>query len=371
MDDAQTTALLGNCPSAATADVWLKYLSERGLGMFHCLQVRRQQRFKHLNLSVTPVLPDVKDVVTDETSPDVAGLHCPTVPVAHGNLHSWAPPLVLLPTDHPQAVVVEVDGTAGRTIQNCQEDRRNTRHAKYTDSPKLIDRRVEGMRQAMQGKGSYGHRLRRANVLPHQSNELYTESEFTKLVHATITNMWLWSKDNQGENTEVVPSQRSVSRVAGMITTEFGRRFKPQQRLDFVMKLVARRGYTINAEARAGKKDGPGDSTQDSNPAGKGMGGDNPEMRLGPKKYKPEVDDLIVEGKCPPLRRDADGIMMPLERVQDGIEGYIDHFGKRNGDDCLSEWELGFLCDTWAAGEDEAINRVPSTMPLQNQFSPQ
>ena len=251
---------------------------------------------------------------------------------------------------------VFVDGTGQGvsivTVETLPEDPKSIRHPKYTDSPTLIDRRVQGMRLAMQGKGCYGHRLRRANVLPHQSNEQYTDAEFTKLVHETITNMWLWSKDNQGENEDVVPSQRAVTRVAGMILAEFGRRFKAQHRLDFVMKLVSRRTYTLAAETKRAAQTAAagGQGKQETAPALYGAGGENPDLRPCPPKYRTEADNLVT-GKCPELRRDADGIMTPLEDVEESLDGYVDHFGQRNMDEPLSDIEIAFVCETWSAGE--------------------
>ena len=40
--------------------------------------------------------------------------------------------------------------------------------------------------------------------------------------------------------------------------------------------------------------------------------------------------------------------MVPLVEVEADLNGYIDHFGRRKVDEVLSEWEMNFVCDTWA-----------------------
>ena len=169
--------------------------------------------------------------------------------------------------------------------------------------------------------------------------------------------------ENALEEEDIIPSQKAVTRVAAMIVKEFGRRLKQQQRLDLVMKLVARRTYMMRAEL-TGSKDPPGgDCPADIHleTAAKGKGKRQPvsasegfvltaeDLEPCPLKYIPATDDILMQSKALEMAMDLDGIMVPKGIAEDAISGYIDHFGRRKVDDPLSNWELSYLCDTWAA----------------------
>ena len=280
--NASVSEDVADAPKTASEVVfWFNYFKDQGVGkgkFFVCLLT-----FHFYTLSMTlqfpptptskfpPPTEGVEEAVTckeeDRSGVTISGGSDVQERTESGVVDAGCEPEVVIAGSSQTNSTVQEFGEGGVGWKNDAEStaiadpeerkcggKQTPRHPKIVDSPAMVKARVEGIRQAMQGTGTGGHNYSKAGLLPKQANSLYTDSEFTSLIQNTIANMWIWSRENNVEQDQIVPSQKAVTSVAGMLLDEFSRRFKPQQRLDLVLKLVARRTYVMREEMSCEKE---------------------------------------------------------------------------------------------------------------------